>query len=302
MSEVPGDRGEARSEGALTVLEVLRRTTEFLKGRGCDSPRLEAELLLGKGLGVSRLDLYLRFDQPLTEAELDACRELVRRRGAREPLAHVLGEKEFRSLAFAVGPGVLVPRPETETLVESALAFLEGQGDGPQLAADVGTGSGCVAIALAVARPALRIVATDVSARALSCAAANAARHGVAGRVQLVRGSYLDSVAPGTGFDAIVSNPPYVRPEERGSLPAELAHEPPEALFPPGGDFDEVYRALARDARTHLRPGGALFAETGESDGERVAALFEAEGLVGARRIRDLGGAERVVAAATPSA
>ncbi len=280
----------------LRLLDVLRRTTEFLRMRGCDAPRLDAELLLARGLGLARLDLYLQFDRPLLEAELAPCRELVRRRGAREPLAYLLGTKEFRSLDFEVNRDVLVPRPDTETLVEETLSFL-GERAGAATVADVGTGSGAVAVSLAHARPGLRVVATDVARAALAVASRNAARHGVADRVTFHEGPFLDPLPAEPPLDAIASNPPYVLPEEEASLPPELRFEPREALFVPGGDLEAIYGRLAEAALRRLRGGGALLVEVGDGQAARVEATLAAAGLAPVRRARDLGGAERVLVA-----
>lgn len=300
----PSDRPAAASpeRGAerLALLEVLKRSTEFLRTRGCDAPRLDAELLLAKALGQSRLDLYLQFDRPLTADELERCRELVRRRGAREPVAYLLGEKEFRSLAFEVGPAVLVPRPETETLVEEALAFLAARGVPAPRVADVGTGSGCIAVAIAKETPGAEVLCTDVSRAALEVAARNAARHGVANRLQLAHGGFLDPAPAGARFDLVVSNPPYVLPSEEPSLPAELRFEPREALFVPGGDADALLAALASAARERLAAGGALMIEIAETWGARAEAALRAAGLADFRVRRDLAGHDRVAIARSP--
>lgn len=280
---------------ALTLLEVLTRSTEFLKGKGCDAPRLDAELLLAKALGSTRLDLYLQFDRPLEGAELERCRELVRRRGAREPVAYLLGEKEFRSLAFEVNADVLVPRPETETLVEEALAFLaERAAEAPDVA-DVGTGSGCIAVAIAHEISSARVAATDVSAAALAVASRNAARHGVADRIALAHGPFLEPVDGAVRFDLVASNPPYVLPSEEASLPPELRFEPRAALFVPGGDADAMHRALAESARARLRPGGALMIEIAETQGHAASRVLREAGFAGVRVRKDLAGADRVV-------
>jgi release factor glutamine methyltransferase len=279
-----------------SLLEVLRKATEYLHQRGCDSPRLDAELLLSKGLAIGRLDLYLQFDRPLLEAELAACRELVMRRGSREPLAYILGEKEFRSLMFEVNPSVFVPRPETETLVEAAIELLSSLPAG-SLAADIGTGSGCIAVSLARAIPTIQMIATDRSRAALDVAKRNAARHGVESRIEFVESCYLDTVEPPRAFDAILSNPPYIRASEKAALPAELSFEPQDSLFAPGGDPRGVYVAIARAAREKARPGAGVFVEIGEDQAELVSSIFREHRFDAVRVLRDLAGDDRVVAA-----
>jgi len=279
----------------LTLLEVLQRSTEFLRSKGCDAPRLDAELLLAKALGATRLELYLQFDRPLEGGELERCRDLVRRRGAREPVAYLLGEKEFRSLAFEVNADVLVPRPETETLVEEALAFLDGRGAREADVADVGTGSGCIAVAVAHASPGARVAATDVSAAALAVAARNAARHGVADRIAFAHGPFLDAVDAAARFDLVASNPPYVLPSEEPSLPPELRFEPRAALFVPDGDAGAMHRALAEAARARLRAGGGLMVEIGETQGDAASRALREAGFADVRVRKDLAGDDRVV-------
>lgn len=286
------------SENA-TLLEILRKATAFLAAQGCDAPRLEAEILLARGLDTDRLGLYLQFDRELAEPELDRCRALLVRRGGREPLAYILGEKEFRSLTFEVDPRVFVPRPETETLVEEVLRAVGDSGRGDVHVADVGSGSGCIAISLARALPAARFVATDRSAAALEVARRNAHRHGVAGRTRFVRTDFLSGVA-GCGFDVVASNPPYVLPSERDALPPELAFEPADALFAPHGDVGAVYEKLAREARRTGRSGGVLVVEIGEGQAPLVSERLVAEGLVDIRAAADLGGTPRVLSARIP--
>jgi len=304
MSERAGAAASPGGDGPKTLLEVLRRTTEFLAARGCDAPRLSAELLLAKGLGMRRLDLYLHFDRPLLEQELVPCRELVRRAASREPLAYILGEREFWSLTMEVGPGVLVPRPETEALVELTLEALKGRaGDSsPPRIAEIGTGSGCISVAIAHSAPNAQIVATDLSAAALAFAARNAARHGVAERVRCLQCRFLDAVEEKPAFDVLVSNPPYVLPSEESALPPELRYEPREAIFIPGGDAVALYGAIAKAAATRLLPGGACFVEIGEALAATVERCFEAAGLVRVRRVRDLAGLDRVVVGYLPAA
>jgi release factor glutamine methyltransferase len=269
----------------LTLGEILARTTDFLTRKGIDTPRLEAELLLAHGLGLTRLELYTSFDKPLTEAELAAVRPLVERRGRREPLAYILGEWGFRRLTIRTDARALVPRPETEIVVERALAAIAGV-ETPRVV-DVGTGSGAIALALKDERPDAQVTATDLSPDALALAHENAER--LALEVELVQTSLLDGVdGP---FDVVVSNPPYVLESEVGELQPEVRDwEPRLAVV---GE-DQTAR-IARDARRVLRPGAAIVVETHEDHAGEVRALLEELGYERATITRDLAERERVV-------
>jgi release factor glutamine methyltransferase len=280
----------------LTVLDILRRSTTWLGERGSDSPRLDAELLVAHGLGLTRLDLYLQFDRPVEGAERDAIRALIRERGRLVPVAYLTGTREFWSLPFHVEPGVLVPRPETEHLVEVALPMLQGA-DAPVFA-DVGTGSGCVAIALLHEVEAARAHATELHAKPLEVARRNAERHGVADRLTLYAGDLLEPLRPTVDFgrlDAIVSNPPYVRRDDASVERGVRDHEPPEALFVSGEDALEVVRRLATRALDALRPGGLLAVEIGHDSADDARALFEGTGYVEVRSTPDLAGVDRII-------
>jgi release factor glutamine methyltransferase len=277
-----------------TVLDLLRWTTGHFAAAGIETARLDAECLLGFALGVDRMRLYLDFDKPVTEAERGVFRELVRRRGsARVPVAQLVGRKEFWSLRLRVTPDVLVPRPETETLVAAALELLPAGRAAAVL--DLGTGSGAVALAIATERPLARITATDVSAAALEIARANADEIGVAERIRLVEGDLFAPVAEEV-FDLIVSNPPYVAESQRGSLPPELAHEPERALFA-GPDGLGVLREIVTHVAGALAPGGGMALELAPEQAPRVAGWCREAGLLDVVTHRDLAGRPRVVAA-----
>ena len=261
--------------------EVLRLSAEYLERKGVDSPRLDAELLLGKALGLSRLDLYLHHDRPLTPAERDAARELVRRRGEREPLAYVLGEWGFRRLTLRCDPRALVPRPETEVVVERCLELLQGV-EAPRVL-DVGTGSGAIALALADEHPGARVTGLDSSPGALALARENAEATGFA--IELVEGDALAGLPPGP-WDLVVSNPPYVLPGEE--LPPELGFEPGGALISEGHT-----EAIARHARESLH--GPLVLEVHSEHAEKVVSLLASLGYREARITSDLAGRDRVV-------
>jgi len=267
----------------LTVAEVLRGATDYLAARGVDSPRVDAELLLSRALGLERIELYTQHDRPLTEAERSAARELVQRRGRREPLAYVLGDWSFRRLTLRTDRRALVPRPETEIVVERCLALLEGL-DAPRVV-DVGTGSGAIALALKQERPDARVVATDVSAEALALARENAGANSL--EVELVHTDLLAGVEG--PFQLAVSNPPYVLAGELEGLQPEVRHwEPRSALL----DDGQTGR-LIKDARGVLE--GALVLEVHEEQAARVSAELEAAGYGGVSVTRDLAGRDRIV-------
>ncbi len=271
-----------------TIKKVLGWTQGRFSERGLQTPRLDAELLLAHLLRMERIGLYTHFDQPLRPEELVAFRELIKRRLAGEPVAYLVGHREFRSLDLMVDARVLVPRPDTETLVEVALSMLPSVG--PARVVDVGTGSGAVAIALAVARHELDVDAVDRSAEAAEVARANAARH--APRVRIHVG---DLLAPIEGpIDLVVSNPPYIPSAEIATLSAEVQREPRLALDG-GPDGLDVVRRLVAEATARLAPGGGLAIEIGAGQAAATEALLAAAGYTALRRTSDLGGIERVV-------
>lgn len=305
---------EAVREQPKTVRHVLSLAAGWLGERGVDAPRLDAELLLASVLHVRRLDLYLDHDRPLAESELTPFRALLKRRGAREPVAYLLGEREFFGLTFQVSSAVLVPRPETEELVGLAkdeLARLAATGRHDLRWADVGTGSGCIAVSLLArgtpegSSASARSFATDRSPAALEVARANAARHEVADRLLLLEGDLLEPVrarlAAGELLDLVVSNPPYVLPSERSLLGPELAFEPQGALFDAGEDLP-LTRRLALEARPLLAPGALLLVETGAGRAPLVREHMERAGLVEVEARRDLAGHERFVLGRAPRA
>ena len=269
----------------MTLGEVLRGATEYLAGRGIDTARVDAELLLARALGLTRIELYTQHDRPMTEGERAAARELVQRRGRREPLAYVLGDWDFRRLTLKTDRRALVPRPETEVVVERCLALLEGI-EAPRIA-DVGTGTGAIALALKQERPDALVVATDISADALELARENAATNEL--EIELVEGDLLaGAVGP---LDLIVSNPPYVEADELDTLEPEVREwEPRGALV----DEGQTVR-LARGAQLVL--DGWLVVEVHE---DRAQALSDDLAKLGYRRIGvglDLAGKERMVEA-----
>ncbi|HEU6445136.1 MAG TPA: peptide chain release factor N(5)-glutamine methyltransferase [Gaiellaceae bacterium] len=274
----------------MTVRGALTEGATALERAGCPSPGVDAEWLLAHVLGVSRTELHA-LPPELAERDVDRFRALVARRASREPLAYILGEWGFRRLTLAVDPRVLIPRPETETVVERCLALLAGV-DVP-LVLDVGVGSGAIALAIADERPDAQVVATDVSPGALAVAEENRRRASVDGRVRFVRG---DLSAGETGpFDLVVSNPPYVAPDELASLEPELLFEPRAALVGVGG-----HEAVACAALETLAPGGALVLEVGDGQAPSVERLLEELGFAEVAISADLAGRERVVEGRRP--
>jgi len=261
----------------ITIGEIVRLSTRYLSERGSPSARLDAEILAATALGIRRLDLYLSPERPVADDERDRLREWVRRRGQSEPVAYITGVREFNGLAFEVGPAVLVPRPETEVVVDAAQAFLAELGDTPAMIVDVGTGSGAIAISIAVRFPSARVWATDVSAAALDVARRNATRHAVDGRITFVECDLLAGLPDGLAADLVVSNPPYIGEPEAATIDRTvLDFEPALALFA-GQDGMSVTTRLVDQAATRLRPGGRLVVEVGSTEQrERVRRLLEA--------------------------
>lgn len=278
---------------APTLVEVLTRTEGWLRERGVDSPRLDAELLLGHVLGLERLQLYLAFDRPFTDAELDRLRPLVRRRGAREPMAWILGSRGFHAIDLEVRPGVLVPRPDTETLVEAALEHLpEGDGE-PIFVADVGCGTGAVGLALATARPRVRVYATDLSETARENTRANVAALGLTDRVAVLAGDLLDPIPASRPIDWVVSNPPYIPTGDLDGLMPEVSTHEPRLALDGGDDGLDIVRRLVAAASARARQG--LFLEIGQGQAAATADLLREAGFEEVRTWTDLGGIERVV-------
>jgi len=278
-----------------TVRSMAKWMADDFAGRGLDSPRLDAELLLAHGLGCDRMGLYLDLDRPLDTAELDGIRALVKRRRAREPVAYILGEREFVGRSFEVGTAVLIPRPDTETLVDRALALLEPETDARL--ADVCTGSGCIAITLAAARPGCQVDATDLSEDALLVAHRNAARHDTDARVRFLAGDLLAALPEGERYALIACNPPYVTQAQWAGLDADVRDHEPRLALVGGDDGLEMYRRLAPDLPGRLQPGGRVLLEVGMGQAPAVSALLQAAGLIELQVHEDLGGIERVVEA-----
>jgi len=278
-----------------TLGEVLRLSTAHLERHGSPTARLDAELLLGHALGLGRVEIYTGFERPLDEAELAECRALIARRAKREPVAYILGRWGFRGLDLDVDPRVLVPRPETELLVDRCLALLNGV-VGPDVL-DVGTGSGAIALALASELPEARVIGCDVSPEALDVARANGERLGV--DVEWVESDLLAAVA-GRRFDLVVSNPPYLAAGEIGALEPEVRDWEPRGATVAGESGLEAIERLCAEAPAALEQGGALVLEVGAGQAGAVAALLEGVGLDGIGLDTDHAGIERIVWGTAP--
>lgn len=282
-----------------TLLEVLRLSTSFLAQRGSESARLDAELLTAHSLGLRRLDLYLQYDRPLREDELVPMRELLRRRAAGEPVAYLVGEREFYGRAFRVSPAVLIPRPDTETLVEAALQWARARDpDAPLRIADVCTGSGCIAVTMAAELPHAHVVACDISAEALDVARDNAQRRGVADRVECIAGPWTEPLHSHAPFDMLLSNPPYVSDAEVEELAVDVRNYEPRLALAAGDDGLAAYRALLSDIASLLAPAAYVALEVDPRRAGDVDSLLQ-QALPGAhtRRIQDLTTRDRVVEA-----
>ncbi len=272
----------------MTIADVLRRSTDWLAGRGSDTPRLDAEVLIGHALGMERIRLYTEGERPLMPDEVAACRALIARRGGMEPVAHITGHRAFGRLDLEVTPDVLVPRPDTEVLVD---VVVEIAPEGARIA-DWGTGSGAIALSVADLRPDVTVTALEVSPEALAVARRNLDAHPALGaRVRMLASDGMAAVA-GERFDVVVSNPPYLIPGDLDRYPA-LRHEPERALVA-GPVGTEVHARVVAEAAPVLVPGGRVVLEVGEGQADAVGAILAAAGFAGIGRRADLAGSTRV--------
>lgn len=285
-------------KGAWTILKLIRWATERFQQEGLENPRLDAEVLLGEALKADRVFLYTHFDQPLQPQELERFRSFLLRRLRREPVAYIIGEKDFWSRSFKVTPDVLIPRPETEILVGEALKICEEINNGFQgqlQILEIGTGSGVIGITLAKEIPKALILATDICKRALAVAEENARRHEVKDRIQFLLGDLFNPIPKGMAFDMIVTNPPYVPREELPFLMPEVRdYEPRQALD--GGDQGlDFYRQVFPRIGEFLKRGGWFIGEIGRDQKDAIKALAEAESnLDSLGFIKDFQGIDRV--------
>ena len=283
------------ADEAWTVKRLLTWTEDFLRKKGVEAPRLEAQILLAHALGCKKIDLYVRHAEEPPEDQRTRFRGMIKRRADGAPNAYLVGYREFFSLEFAVTPAVLIPRPETELLVLEAGKFLKPI-PAPAIL-DVGTGSGCVAVALAKQHKAAVVTATDISRDALDVARGNAVAHGVADRVHFLEGSMLEPAA-GATFDVIVSNPPYITHVELDALAKTVKDFEPRLALDGGPDGLTYYRQIAAGAAERLTPGGMVLVEIGSTQEAAVRDLFAAnDGLEHVRMVRDMAGLPRVVTA-----
>lgn len=281
------------------LLDVLQASTDYLAGKGVEPARLLAEQLMSHVLDCPRLQLYLRFETLLGEDRLVPLRTGIRRLGAGEPLQYVVGDAEFMGHLFKTDARALIPRPDTEVLVECALQYAPlWEGRRPVIA-DVGTGSGCVAVSLALARPEATYLAIDVSPAALDLARENALRNG-AGVIDFRVGDLLAGVAPGS-LDAVVANLPYIPSGDCGALPRTIREFEPRLALDGGDDGLRVIARLAAEASDRLKPGGVLLLEIGFDQGAKVVECLSQRGYVNAGVTKDLGGRDRVVRAVRPA-
>ncbi len=308
-----------------TILKLLNWVTAYFTDKGIDAPRLSAELLLSHVLSLKRIELYTQFDKPVDQEQLHVLHALVKRAGQDEPVAYLTGKTEFYSIELDMTPDCMIPRPETELLVERAIEYLRARaaegagirdaleagrlcdsaGTPAQFVCDLCTGSGCIAVAIAKNFPGARIIATDISDAALSVAAANVQKHGLNDRISLLHGDLFDPLVPQldtSKFDVIVCNPPYVSAPEYEALERNVKdYEPKVALFA-GTDGLDVYRRVVEKADLFLKPGGALMLEIGYAQGPAVKELLEKAGAYGQIKIeKDIHNNDRILTAMTRS-
>ena len=278
-----------------TIRRMLAWIAQDFGALGIATARLDAEILVGHALGLARVKLYLDLDRPLDHAELAAIKALVVRRRKREPVAYITGTREFYRRSFEVTPAVLIPRPDTETLIERALELVPA--DAAARLLDLCTGSGAIAVTLAAERPLSQVTATDLSAAALELARRNAERLGVRERCEFLEGDLFVPLRAAGRFDLVAANPPYIAEPELESLQPEIQKYEPRLALAAGPDGLEHLRRLCQGAAAHLAPGGSLLFEVGAGQAEHVEQLLAAEGFVDVRSLKDLGGVARVVEA-----
>jgi release factor glutamine methyltransferase len=302
----------------VTVLEAIQKSTEFLGKKNVESPRLQTELLLAHLLKMPRLKLYLNFERELTPVETDGLRELVKRRGQREPLQHITGSTSFCGYEIAVNRHVLVPRPETELLAELGWKFLaerrapsrlvkadiSEQAEtvlGVQTVLDFCTGSGCIAIALAAKCPEAKIVATDISVEALTLAGENAVRNNVMKGIEFLQGNGFAALPAGTQFDLIIGNPPYIPSAEIETLEPEVRDFDPRVALDGGADGLEFYRLIASRSNAFLKKDGKIMVEFGDGQAEAIRKIFETEKWIVEAVKEDYSQRARILIAKKPS-
>jgi len=279
------------------ILDLIRWADEFFRGKGLATPRLDAEVLLAETLGMDRVGLYTHFDQPLQTEELARFKKLIRRRLQHEPVAYIIGQREFWSLTFKVTPDVLIPRPETEILVAEALKVFSGpeQTERNFRILEIGTGSGAISVALAKELPAALLVATDLSEKALSIAQENALRHGVHQRIHFLQGDLFHPLAEGSAFELIITNPPYIAHDDFPSLPPEVRDFEPRVALDGGKDGLTFFRKVLPRVGEFLRPEGWFLAEIGAGQEQKIRQIAqENREFISCDFVPDLSGIKRV--------
>lgn len=282
------------NEAMLTVLEIIKRTTEFLEKRGVEGARLNAELLIGHALGLKRMQLYLQFERPLTEPELEKVRPLVKRRGNREPLQYITGETDFSGLKLKVDRRALIPRPETEYLIEQVLGRVTAP---PAAILDLGTGSGAIALVLATKYPAAKVTAVDNSTDALALARENSEALGLASRVTFINSDWFTALPVDTRYQLIVANPPYLSDTEVREAQPEVKDFEPLAALSAGPNGAADLMQILREARSRLTSGGLLACETGIAQHGQLQPLAAELGYLRIESLCDLTGRERYLLA-----
>jgi release factor glutamine methyltransferase len=295
-SRPSGPPNDTTATGTWTVLGLLRWTTGYFEKKRVEAPRASAELLLAHCLGLKRLDLYLRYDQPLQNGELARFKALIQRRTRGEPVAYIIGERAFWTLDLHVTPDVLIPRPETERLVEIALAALDDLGLARPRILDLGTGSGAIVLALAEVYPNAYFLALDRSLAALRTARENQIRNAITARVDYLAADWCAPIGDrGAPFHLIVSNPPYIAAGEIDSLQTEVSRFEPRSALDGGPDGFTCLRQILQQSTQHLCQGGHLVLEIGADQGDQLAALAAAQGVFGSFEIhKDYAGLDRV--------
>ena len=278
----------------LTVLEIIKRTTEFFDKKGVESARLNAELLIGHALGLKRMQLYLQFERPLSETELEKIRPLVKRRGNREPLQYITGESEFSGLKLKVDKRALIPRPETEYLIELLTQRLTAA---PDTILDLGTGTGAIALALAKAYPECTVTAIDKSEDALALAQENATACGLSERVKFMRSDWFSALPAGELFQLIVANPPYLSDEETQKAQPEVKDFEPLMALSAAANGTADLETIISQARGRLKPGGLLACETGIAHHGPLLDLIAKTGYARGESLKDLTGRDRFLLA-----
>ncbi len=287
----------ALAEQPWTVARLLEWTTGHFSTKKTDSPRLEAEILLSQAMGCKRIELYVRHEEFPEEAVLERFRNLVRRRALGEPVAYLVGYKEFFSLSFQVSKAVLIPRPDSETLVDQALSVIKAQNQPDLRVLDLGTGSGCLAIVLAKLVPTLEVTAIDLMQPAIDLARINAQKHKVENRIQFLVGDLFCPLEPGDTFDLIVSNPPYIPTSEIAHLDATVRDFEPKTALDGGEDGLVFYKRILADAKNRLNPNGTLLLEVGFDQAESVLPLARERGFQKVIAVPDRNRIPRIIVA-----